>query len=82
MTRMDESIQPGPTARDDPHSLRLEERNAFYESLPPQAKERFLESLTRSQELGLDEEGSWREAVVAVETAYPPEVRDEDPLTE
>ena len=49
------------------------ERNWFYNALPLEAKERFLEVLADARERGMDEEAAWREAVVAVETLYPPD---------
>jgi hypothetical protein len=58
------------TAPDTPHELTLAERNAFLESLAPEAKERFLDALTRSKEAGLTDRAAWVEAVVAAETAY------------
>ena len=67
-------MEPGPTASDDPEARRLQERNAFYESLAIEAKERFLRALDEAQGRGLSEEAAWREAVVAAETTYPPRV--------
>lgn len=63
-------MEPGPTASDDPVSLTLQERNAFYESLPPAARDVFLEELKRAAERGLDEQRAWEEAVRAAETTY------------
>jgi len=59
--------------RETPEILRKRERNAFYESLSPEAKERFLGALERADSTGLDEEAAWREAVRAAERTYPPE---------
>lgn len=61
-----------PAIRDDPRYLAREERNAFYESLSPDAKDRFLRTLRLASARGLDEESAWREAVVAAETTYAP----------
>jgi hypothetical protein len=55
----------------EPEALRIAERNAFYESLSIEARERFLRTITEAQDRGLDEEAAWREAVVAAETTYP-----------
>ena len=57
-------------ATEDPRADRIAERNAFYESLAGEAKERFLGALQAASERGLDEEIAWREAVIAAETAY------------
>lgn len=65
-------MDPDIMASDDPRALRIQERNAFYESLSLEAKARFLEVLAASQERGMSEEESWREAVIAAETAYLP----------
>lgn len=70
--------QPGvePAARvkqgaaDTPEELAIEQRNAFYESLSIEAKERFLTALRSASDRGLPEEVAWREAVMAAETAY------------
>ena len=63
-----------------PDILRIQERNAFYESLSPAAKEQFLAALEAAQTRGLEEEVAWREAVRAAETAYAnePALPDED----
>lgn len=53
-----------------PEEARLAERNAFFESLAPEAKERFLEALEREAAKGADEESAWTAAVVAAETTY------------
>jgi hypothetical protein len=50
--------------------LVTEERAAFYESLAPEAKARFLDALQVAADRGLDEEAAWAEGVVAAETAY------------
>lgn len=63
---------------DSPEALATAQRNAFYGSLAPEAKARFLQALEASQARGLDETAAWREAVVAAETAYPPEPIDEN----
>lgn len=46
------------------------ERNAFLESLSPEAKERFLAALERAADRGMSEEAAWEEAVVAAELTY------------
>lgn len=53
-----------------PEDALLAQRNAFLESLAPEAKERFLRTLENAADQGLDEETAWREAVVAAETTY------------
>lgn len=53
-----------------PDILRLQERNSFYESLSPAAKEHFMAALEAAQARGLEEEVAWREAVRAAETTY------------
>jgi hypothetical protein len=63
-------MEPGPGADASPEMLRVQERNAFYETLSVAAKERFLAALSEAEERGLDEEAAWREAVVAAEAAY------------
>ena len=55
---------------DDAEADRINERNAFFESLPPEAKGRFLDALQGAVDRGLDEEIAWREAVIAAQTAY------------
>lgn len=50
-----------------PEDAEKAQRNAFYNSLPPGAKDTFLEALTDAAERGLDEDIAWREAVLAVE---------------
>lgn len=57
-------------AADEPHELEIEERNAFYESLSLEAKDRFLTALRSASGRGLSEAAAWNEAVVAAETAY------------
>jgi hypothetical protein len=60
-----------------PREAVVRERNAFMESLPIEAKERFLARLQECADRGMDEESAWREAVVAAETTYEPaEARD------
>lgn len=59
-----------------PEDLRIAERNAFYESLSIEARDRFLRALEDAKARGLDDEASWREAVIAAETTYPPEGAD------
>ncbi|HET6405646.1 MAG TPA: hypothetical protein VFH78_13465 [Candidatus Thermoplasmatota archaeon] len=44
--------------------------NQFYNSLPPAAKERFLEALENAARMGSSEEAAWDEAVRAVEGSY------------
>jgi hypothetical protein len=70
-------ITTDPLSRDLPPETagqaKVDERNWFYESLAPEAKERFLEALAAAQERGLGEDAAWREAVLAAETTYPPE---------
>lgn len=64
--------------REEPAYLEREGRNAFYESLAPDAKDRFLRSLRLASARGLDEATAWEEAVVAAETTYtgtPPDDR-------
>lgn len=63
-------MEPGPTASNAPEDLLLQERNAFYESLPPAAKDAFLRELEASKSQGRDDEAAWRAAVVAAETTY------------
>lgn len=63
-------MEPGPTAADDPVSLKLQERNAFFDSLPPAARDSFLRALEAAKTRGLDDEIAWREAVIAAETTY------------
>ena len=71
MTGQKEHPAPRPSMRmDDPLADRIAERNAFLESLAPEAKERFLEALQAATTRGLDEEIAWREAVIAAETTY------------
>lgn len=57
-------------AAETPEELAIEQRNAFYESLSIEAKERFLEALRSASDRGLSEEMAWQEAVIAAETAY------------
>lgn len=63
---------PGPTNPrfDDVEGNRLVERNRFYHSLSPRARDAFLAELERAEADGVDEETAWRRAVVAAETAY------------
>lgn len=63
-------MEPGPSASDDPHALKLQERNAFFHSLAPAARDNFLRALEAATDRGLDEEIAWREAVIAAETTY------------
>ena len=67
---MDDPIEPGPSASDEPRHLILQERNAFLESLAPEARERFLAALEDAAARGLSEQSAWEEAVVAAETTY------------
>lgn len=50
-----------------PEQSRKVERNAFYNSLPLGAKERFLAALESAADRGLDEESAWLEATAAVQ---------------
>ena len=50
-----------------PEEARKVERNAFYNSLPLGAKERFLAALEDAARMGLDEETAWLQATRAVE---------------
>lgn len=59
---------PGITTT--PYEARIAERNAFFNSLPPQAKESFLLALEDAAERGLTEEAAWEEAVTAAELTY------------
>ena len=63
-------MEPGPTASNDPVALKLQERNAFFHSLAPAARDSFLRALQEAKTRGLDDEIAWREAVVAAETTY------------
>ena len=63
-------MEPGPTASNDPVSLRFQERNAFFESLAPAARDNFLRALEAAKSRGLDDEIAWKEAVIAAETTY------------
>lgn len=64
-----------PPNTSTPELARKSERNAFYNSLPPGAKERFLAALESAADRGLDEESAWIEASGAVQT---PDVLDEN----
>lgn len=70
-------VTTDPLSRDYPPSTvaeaRADHRNWFYEALPPEARARFLEALTQAKERGLSGDAAWEEAVVAAETAYPPD---------
>lgn len=70
-------ITTDPLSRDfppeTPAQARVDERNWFYESLPPEAKARFLDALTAAKDRGLSQDAAWEEAVLAAETAYPPD---------
>lgn len=63
-------MEPGPSASDDPVSLKLQERNAFFHSLAPAARDNFLRALEAAKTRGLDDEIAWKEAVIAAETTY------------
>ena len=63
-------MEPGPTASNDPHDLMLQERNAFFHSLAPAARDSFLRALEAAKTRGLDDDIAWREAVIAAETTY------------
>lgn len=69
-----------PSIRDEPQYLEREERNAFYESLSIEAKDRFLQALKVASSRGADEQTAWHEAVTAAETAYPPDPTLPEPL--
>lgn len=66
-----------PPGTQTPQDAEIAERNAFFNSLPLAAQERFLDSLAAAQESGLDDRAAWAEAVRAVQATYPPEA-DED----
>ena len=66
-----------PPGTETPLDAEIAERNAFFNSLPPAAKENFLASLAAAQESGLDDRAAWAEAVRAVQTTYPPDLADE-----
>lgn len=55
---------------DSADDLKLQQRNAFLESLSPAARDRFLAELEKAAVLGLDEETAWQDAVIAAETTY------------
>lgn len=63
-------MEPGPAAANDPLSLKLQERNAFFHSLAPAARDSFLRALEAAKARGLDDEIAWKEAVIAAETTY------------
>lgn len=67
------TIQPGASSRDDPKHLEEQERNVFYATLSPKAQADFLNALERAKESGLSDQEAWQEAVIAAETAYPPD---------
>lgn len=54
----------------DAEQARLRERNAFYENLPPEAKERFLDALERAADRGLSEDAAWKEAALEAQATY------------
>ena len=56
-----------PPETETVEQARKVERNAFYNSLPLGAKERFLAALEDAATRGLDEESAWIEATRAVE---------------
>lgn len=62
--------------RDSPRWLLTEERTAFYDSLAPEAKERFIDQLEAAASQGMDEQAAWEQAVIAAETAYSDAPRD------
>ena len=70
-------VTTDPLSRDvppnTPAKARADQWNWFYDSLAPEAKTRFLESLTDARNRGLGSDAAWEEAVVAAETAYPPD---------
>lgn len=55
---------------DTPEIAEKRERNAFMESLAPEAKDRFLAALESAAQRGLSDKAAWEEAVVAAETTY------------
>ena len=61
---MDDPTTPAPIEAEKA------ERNAFYESLAPEAKERFLAALEKAAAQGVSEEAAWEDAVVAAELTY------------
>lgn len=86
MTRSPEKgpadLAPNTTPSDaqTPAEARAAKRNSFYDGLPPEAKERFLETLAAAADRGLSEEDAWAEALAAVESAYVPDfARDDAP---
>lgn len=68
-----------PPPQDGLRWLITEERTAFYDSLAPAAKARFLGALEAAATRGLDEVAAWEDAVVAAELTYPPEGPEFDP---
>ena len=56
-----------PPRTDIPQRALVAQRNAYYNSLPPAAKERFLDVLADAERRGLDEEAAWDMGVRAVE---------------
>lgn len=71
-----------PPGTETPMDAEIAERNAFFNSLPPAAKENFLESLAAAQEAGMDDRAAWAEAVRAVQATYPPDAGDDVALDE
>lgn len=49
---------------------KVDQRNWFYHSLSPEARDRFLMALQEAESRGLSLDAAWEEAVVAAETAY------------
>ena len=70
-------VTTDPLSRDSPSDTpakaRADQRNWFYDSLAPEAKTRFLDALKAAEARGMGEDAAWEEAVVAAETAYPPD---------
>lgn len=50
-----------------PEEAERSQRNAYYNALPPAAKETFLEVISSAAERGATEEEAWEQAVRAVE---------------
>lgn len=59
-----------PPEAEDPEQARRVQRNAFYNSLPIEAKDRFLRALELAEQEGLGEEEAWRAAARAAQTSY------------
>lgn len=59
-----------PPETETPEQSRVVERNSFYNSLPPEAKAKFLSALEEAAGRGLSEDVAWKEAVRAAQFAY------------